>query len=74
MEFWLAKKSSISAAAKLRGVTGYKIAVLVPRYNEAMAVAKVGKAFRAALPHAAIFVFDNNSTDNTAVAARAAGA
>ncbi len=54
--------------------TRYKIAVLVPCYNEAVAVAKVVKDFRAALPNATIFVFDNNSTDNTAEAARAAGA
>jgi len=52
----------------------YTIAVLVPCYNEGVAVAKVVKDFRAALPSAAIFVFDNNSTDNTAAAARAAGA
>jgi glycosyltransferase involved in cell wall biosynthesis len=39
-----------------------------------VAVAKVVKDFRAALPGAAIFVFDNNSTDKTAAAARAAGA
>ena len=52
----------------------YTIAVLVPCYNEEVAVAKVVKDFRAALPGAAIFVFDNNSTDNTAAAARAAGA
>ena len=48
--------------------------MLVPCYNEAVAVAKVVKDFRAALPDATIFVFDNNSTDNTAEAARAAGA
>jgi glycosyltransferase involved in cell wall biosynthesis len=48
--------------------------VLVPCYNEAVAVAKVVKDFRAALPNATIFVFDNNSTDNTAEAARADGA
>ncbi len=48
--------------------------MLVPCYNEQVAVAKVVKSFRAALPTAAIFVFDNNSTDNTAAAARAAGA
>jgi glycosyltransferase involved in cell wall biosynthesis len=48
--------------------------VLVPCYNEEVAVAKVVKAFRAALPSATIYVFDNNSTDNTAAAAAAAGA
>jgi glycosyltransferase involved in cell wall biosynthesis len=52
----------------------YTIAVLVPCYNEEVAIAKVVKDFRAALPTATIFVFDNNSTDNTAAAARAAGA
>jgi glycosyltransferase involved in cell wall biosynthesis len=52
----------------------YTIAVLVPCYNEEVAVAKVVKDFRAALPTATIFVFDNNSTDNTVAAAGAAGA
>ena len=63
-----------SAAPESGRLDRYKIAVLVPCYNEEVAVAKVVKDFRAALPSAAIFVFDNNSTDNTAVAARAAGA
>ena len=53
---------------------GYRIAVLVPCYNEEVAIAQVVRDFRAALPTATIFVFDNNSTDNTAAAARAAGA
>lgn len=53
---------------------GCKIAVLVPCYNEEVAVAKVVRDFRAALPEATVFVYDNNSTDNTAAAARAAGA
>lgn len=50
------------------------IAVLVPCYNEAAAIAKVVGDFRAALPGAAIFVYDNNSSDNTAEVARNAGA
>ena len=70
----MAKKISTSAARKSGGFGQYKIAVLVPCYNEAVAVAKVVKDFRAVLPGATIFVFDNNSTDNTAAAARAAGA
>jgi len=53
---------------------GYKIVVLVPCYNEEVAIAQVVHDFRAALPTATIFVFDNNSTDNTAAAARTAGA
>ncbi len=52
----------------------YKIAVLVPCYNEEVAVAEVVRGFRAALPSATVFVFDNNSTDNTVRAAREAGA
>ncbi len=51
-----------------------KIAVLMPCYNEEKSVGKVVDDFRAALPTAAILVYDNNSTDNTARAARAAGA
>lgn len=48
--------------------------MLVPCFNEEVAVAKVVKDFRAVLPTAAILVFDNNSTDNTAADARTAGA
>jgi glycosyltransferase involved in cell wall biosynthesis len=50
------------------------LAVLIPCYNEAPAIRKVINDFRAALPDAAIFVYDNNSTDGTADVARAAGA
>jgi glycosyltransferase involved in cell wall biosynthesis len=70
----LAKRIATSAARKSARFGQYKVAVLVPCYNEAVAVAKVVRDFRAALPTATIFVFDNNSTDNTAAAARAAGA
>lgn len=52
----------------------YRIAVLVPCYNEEASIGKVVKDFRAALPTTTIFVFDNNSTDKTAAIARAAGA
>ena len=55
-------------------VTLPRIAVLVPCYNEALTVAAVVSGFRAALPDATIFVYDNNSTDGTAEVARAAGA
>ncbi|MDD4849865.1 MAG: glycosyltransferase family 2 protein [Gemmiger sp.] len=51
-----------------------KIAVLIPCYNEAKTVAKVVQDFRAALPDAVIYVYDNNSTDGTAALAEAAGA
>jgi len=51
-----------------------RIAVIVPCYNEAIAIAKVVADFRAALPEAAIYVYDNNSSDDTVAVARAAGA
>ena len=41
----------------------------MPCYNEERAVAKVVADFRAALPDAAIYVYDNNSTDRTVEAA-----
>jgi glycosyltransferase involved in cell wall biosynthesis len=51
-----------------------KIAVLVPCYNEEAAIAAVVRDFRAALPDAAIYVYDNNSKDQTSARAREAGA
>ena len=51
-----------------------RTAVLIPCHNEEVAVARVVAGFRAALPDAVIYVYDNNSADNTAAAARAAGA
>ena len=51
-----------------------RIAVLVPCYNEEAAIGKVVADFRAALPEAGIYVYDNNSTDRTVEAAAAAGA
>jgi glycosyltransferase involved in cell wall biosynthesis len=51
-----------------------KIAVLIPCFNEAVAIAKVVQAFQAALPQALIYVYDNNSTDETALIAKQAGA
>lgn len=51
-----------------------RIAVLVPCYNEAVTVAQVVRDFRAALPKADVYVFDNNSTDATRANALAAGA
>jgi glycosyltransferase involved in cell wall biosynthesis len=52
----------------------YDVAVLVPCYNEERAIAKVVADFRAALPAASVYVYDNNSTDGTVDAARNAGA
>jgi len=50
------------------------IAVLIPCFNEAASIGDVIKAFRVALPNARIYVYDNNSYDNTALIAREAGA
>lgn len=50
------------------------IAVVLPCYNEAATIAQVIEDFRAALPAAKIYVFDNNSSDNTARIAHDAGA
>jgi glycosyltransferase involved in cell wall biosynthesis len=50
------------------------VAILVPCYNEERAIAKVVADFRAALPSASVYVYDNNSTDGTVTAATAAGA
>ncbi len=52
----------------------HRIVVLLPCYNEAIAIAGVVRGFRAALPGAEIYVYDNNSTDGTEEAAAAAGA
>jgi len=50
------------------------VAVLVPCFNEEATIGKVVADFRAALPEAAIYVYDNNSADRTGEVARAAGA
>ena len=51
-----------------------RIAVVLPCYNEEAAIAETVAGFRAALPGAAIYVYDNNSSDRTVAIARAAGA
>lgn len=51
-----------------------RIAVLLPCYNEEAAIAQTVAGFRAALPGAVIFVYDNNSRDRTVEVAAAAGA
>ena len=50
------------------------IAVLIPCYNEAVTIEKVVTDFRKALPEAVIYVYDNNSKDDTAAIAARAGA
>jgi len=56
------------------GMTEPRIAVLLPCYNEEAAIAQTVAGFRAALPSAAIYVYDNNSKDRTIEVARGAGA
>jgi len=50
------------------------IAVLIPCYNEEATIAATVKGFRAALPGAAVYVYDNNSSDRTKATAAKAGA
>lgn len=52
----------------------YRVAVILPCYNEETAIAQTVKSFRAALPNSTIYVYDNNSTDRTVEVARRAGA
>lgn len=61
----------------MRDVTpapGARIAVILPCYNEEAAIGTTVRAFRAALPQATVYVYDNNSRDRTVEVARAAGA
>ena len=51
-----------------------KVVVLVPCYNEEVTIASVVHGFRAVLPNVPIYVYDNNSTDQTVKVAREAGA
>jgi glycosyltransferase involved in cell wall biosynthesis len=75
MDFRLGSAVAPSPAANLLSPMNIpRIAVLVPCYNEEVAIPRVVADFRAALPEAVIYVYDNNSRDGTAEAARAAGA
>lgn len=51
-----------------------KTAILIPCYNESSTIEKVVSDFKRCMPHADIYVYDNNSTDNTAEIAERAGA
>ena len=61
-------------AGSMGSDTGPRVAVLLPCYNEEAAIERTVAGFRAALPSAAIYVYDNNSKDRTVERARAAGA
>ncbi len=58
----------------MTGVSEPRVAVLLPCYNEEAAIAETVAGFRAALPNATVYVYDNNSRDRTVEIARAAGA
>ncbi len=68
----LAQAAAVSACVSLQRPP--RIAVLLPCYNEALSIAAVVKEFRTHLPDAAIYVYDNCSTDGTSQVASAAGA
>ncbi|MFH1755401.1 MAG: glycosyltransferase family 2 protein, partial [Candidatus Latescibacterota bacterium] len=57
-----------------QNTSGKKVAVLLPCYNEEVTIGKVVGDFRNALPFASVYVFDNNSSDQTAGNAAKAGA
>lgn len=65
---------SQAPVAKGDGGPSVRVAVLLPCCNEALTIAEVVAGFRAVLPSARIYVYDNRSTDDTAARARAAGA
>jgi glycosyltransferase involved in cell wall biosynthesis len=64
----------VERLAATSSVTAPRIAVLLPCYNEAAAIAQTIAGFRRALPEAAVYVYDNNSKDDTVRVAREAGA
>lgn len=74
----MAEKPSLCADVGLEMVEaacrGRGVAVLIPCYNEALTVGKVVDDFKASLPEAAIYVYDNNSSDDTAKIAAEHGA
>lgn len=71
-------KDIVGVAARNRSdeilPTSARIAVLVPCFNEAATVTNVVQQFSSVLPKSKIYIYDNNSTDNTAALARGAGA
>ena len=68
------ERSASVAPAAHPPVDGSHVAVLIPCYNEAITIGKVVDDFRRVLPGASIYVYDNNSSDDTARIAREHGA
>jgi glycosyltransferase involved in cell wall biosynthesis len=68
-------QSKTSGEDKMKSSVGTgSVAVMIPCYNEELTVAKVVSDFKALLPGATVYVYDNNSTDRTIEVATSAGA
>lgn len=65
---------STRIVGRMRETAAPSVAVLLPCYNEEVPIGRVVRDFRAALPDAVVYVYDNNSTDRTAEIAAAGGA
>jgi glycosyltransferase involved in cell wall biosynthesis len=64
----------MSVAGEQQAGNSSRVAVIVPCYNEALTIGSVVARAKAALPRVTVYVYDNNSNDDTAKIARAAGA
>ena len=65
---------STRIVGRMRETAAPSVAVLLPCYNEEVTIGRVVRDFRAALPDAVVYVYDNTSTDRTAEIAAAGGA
>ena len=65
---------STRIVGRMRETAAPSVAVLLPCYNEEVTIGRVVRDFRAVLPDAVVYVYDNNSTDRTAEIAAAVGA
>lgn len=65
---------STRIVGRMRETAAPSVAVLLPCYNEEVTIGRVVRDFRAALPDAVVYVYDNNSTARTAEIAAAGGA
>ena len=65
---------STRIVGRMRETAAPSVAVLLPCYNEEVTIGRVVRDFRAALPDAVVYVYDNNSTDRPAEIAAAGGA
>jgi glycosyltransferase involved in cell wall biosynthesis len=74
MDSTQATQDKAPPAPGVGGLEGLDIAVLIPCYNEAVAIGAVVEDFRRALPGAVVYVYDNNSSDDTSGVAARAGA